>query len=75
MPALTSEVTQLLINWSKGDKAALDELIPLVEAELRRLASWHVRATANGSPQRQNAFVIIDNLGRSPRCGMADRTH
>jgi len=34
----THEVTQLLIDWSNGDRAALDALIPLVEEELRRLA-------------------------------------
>ncbi|HJQ71418.1 MAG TPA: ECF-type sigma factor [Blastocatellia bacterium] len=34
----TSEVTQLLIDWSEGDKAALDKLIPYVYDELRRLA-------------------------------------
>jgi hypothetical protein len=33
-----NEVTQLLIDWSKGDKAALDKLIPYVYDELRRLA-------------------------------------
>jgi RNA polymerase sigma factor (TIGR02999 family) len=31
-------VTQLLINWRNGDKAALDQLTPLVYEELRRLA-------------------------------------
>ena len=34
----THEVTQLLIDWSNGDRAALDALVPLVEQELRRLA-------------------------------------
>lgn len=34
----THEVTQLLIDWSNGDRAALDALVPLVEEELRRLA-------------------------------------
>ncbi len=32
------EVTQLLHAWSSGNEAALAELAPLVEAELRRLA-------------------------------------
>ena len=32
------DVTQLLRAWSDGDKTALDELVPLVESELRRLA-------------------------------------
>ena len=32
------EVTQLLLAWSDGDQAALDQLVPLVYGELRRLA-------------------------------------
>ena len=38
MLALSQEITQLLMNWSQGDKAALDQLVPLVYPELRRLA-------------------------------------
>ena len=38
MPALPDDVTQLLIKWSRGDKAALDDLMPVVLSELRRLA-------------------------------------
>jgi RNA polymerase sigma-70 factor, ECF subfamily len=38
MPAIPEEITQLLMNWSQGDKAALDQLVPLVYPELRRLA-------------------------------------
>jgi RNA polymerase sigma factor (TIGR02999 family) len=34
----THEVTQLLKSWSNGDQQALEKLVPLVEAELRRLA-------------------------------------
>ena len=32
------EVTQLLLAWSQGDQSALERLIPLVHAELHRLA-------------------------------------
>lgn len=32
------EVTQLLAAWGDGDRSALDKLLPLVEAELHRLA-------------------------------------
>src|SRR2546427_12185808 len=35
---LPSEITQLLVRSSQGDKAALDQLLPLVYQELRRLA-------------------------------------
>lgn len=31
-------VTQLLIQWSKGDRAALDQLLPLVYGELHKMA-------------------------------------
>jgi len=35
--APTSEITGLLVDWSNGDQAALDKLLPLVEQELHRL--------------------------------------
>ncbi len=38
MPSLPDEVTQLLLKWSKGDNAAFDELIPVVYAELKKIA-------------------------------------
>ena len=38
MESAPDGVTQLLINWRNGDKAALDQLTPLVYEELRRLA-------------------------------------
>src|SRR4030095_8547748 len=37
------EVTRLLIDWSNGDPVALDQLMPMVYAELRRLASNYLR--------------------------------
>ncbi len=39
----TSEITELLIDWSNGDKEALDRLFPLIEKELHRLAHYFVR--------------------------------
>jgi RNA polymerase sigma factor (TIGR02999 family) len=38
MEAAPEEITQLLVNWRSGDKTALDQLMPLVHEELRRLA-------------------------------------
>lgn len=35
-------VTELLLAWSEGDKAALDELMPVVYDELRQLAKNHL---------------------------------
>ena len=36
-------VTRLLLEWGAGDRAALDELVPLVFDELRRLAHSYLR--------------------------------
>lgn len=35
---MQQEITLLLLKWSKGDSAALDQLIPMVYPELRRMA-------------------------------------
>ena len=37
------DITALLIDWGKGDQAALDQLLPLVERELHRLAHSYMR--------------------------------
>jgi RNA polymerase sigma-70 factor (ECF subfamily) len=39
----SKEITQWLVAWSKGDQTALDQLIPLVHEELRRLAKRYMR--------------------------------
>ena len=39
---LPGEITQLLGQWSGGDRAAFDELMPLVYEELRRMAHRHM---------------------------------
>jgi RNA polymerase sigma-70 factor, ECF subfamily len=38
-----NEITGLLIDWSNGNQAALDKLLPLVERELHRLAHSYMR--------------------------------
>lgn len=37
------EVTELLARWSAGDKQVLDRLLPLVYAELHRVAAVYLR--------------------------------
>src|SRR5262245_37347720 len=39
-----SEITQLLRKWSEGDRAALDQLMPVVHDELRKLADSYLRS-------------------------------
>jgi len=57
MAALPNEVTQLLINWSNGDQAALEEVIPLVDAELRRLARHYMARENSGHTLQTSALI------------------
>jgi RNA polymerase sigma factor (TIGR02999 family) len=50
-------VTQLLIDWSHGDQAALDRLMPLVYSELRRLATNYLRRERQGHTLQPTALV------------------
>jgi RNA polymerase sigma factor (TIGR02999 family) len=42
-PTSTSQITNLLLAWRRGDAGAFEELTPLIYAELRRLAHCHMR--------------------------------
>ncbi len=53
----THEVTQLLAAWSDGDRAALDRLMPLVYAELRRLAHHYMSRERPGHTLQTTALV------------------
>ncbi|PYS89972.1 MAG: RNA polymerase subunit sigma-70 [Acidobacteria bacterium] len=50
-------VTQLLLEWSDGDKAALDELLPLVYDELHRLANAYLRRERANHTLQPTALV------------------
>ena len=50
-------ITQLLAKWSGGDQSALDELMPLVYDELRRLASNYLRREKVGHTLQPTALV------------------
>ncbi len=51
------EVTQLLQAWNAGDRAALEQLIPLVNAELHRLAAHYMRRQAPDHVLQATALV------------------
>src|SRR6266699_3230444 len=53
----THEVTQLLIAWSSGDKAALDRLMPLIHQELRRLSHRYMSREHPGHTLQTTALV------------------
>jgi len=50
-------VTQLLLDWSNGKQAALEELMPLVDRELHRLAHHYMRREKAGHTLQTTALV------------------
>ena len=53
----TEDVTSLLAAWRDGDPAALDRLIPLVYAELRRLAARSLEGERRDHTLQPTALV------------------
>ena len=51
------EVTQLLIAWSQGEESALEQLMPLVYEELRRLAKRYMARENPGQTLQATALV------------------
>ena len=52
-----NRVTQLLVEWSAGNEGALEELMPLVYEELRRLAQQHLRRERPEHTLQRTALV------------------
>jgi RNA polymerase sigma factor (TIGR02999 family) len=65
------QVTHLLHAWSAGDQAALAQLMPVVYAELRRIASRRMSAESPGATLQPTALVnelylkLVDAAGMS----------
>ena len=55
--ASPQEVTQLLAAWSDGDEAALEQLVPIIHAELRRLARHYLKRERAGHTLQTSALV------------------
>lgn len=53
----THEITQLLVAWNNGDRAALEHLTPLVHAELHRIAHRHMAGERPGHILQTTALV------------------
>lgn len=51
------DVTGLLDEWTRGDRRALDRLLPLVYAELRRVAARQLRRERDGHSLQPTALV------------------
>ena len=54
---MAQRVTELLLAWGEGDHAALEQLIPLVQAELRRIARRYMAGERRGHTLQPTALV------------------
>lgn len=71
------EVTKLLRSWRQGDGAALDRLVTLVHAELRRVARRHIRRESPGHTLQATALVheVYLRLVGLDHLTLKDRAH
>ena len=54
---LPKEISELLVDWSGGDREALDSLTPLVYDELRRLAHRYMAHEHRGHTLQTTGLV------------------
>jgi RNA polymerase sigma factor (TIGR02999 family) len=54
---IQEDVTDLLRRWNGGDKQALEQLVPVVYKELRRLAQYHLQRERAGHTLQSTALV------------------
>ncbi|HKP86737.1 MAG TPA: sigma-70 family RNA polymerase sigma factor [Blastocatellia bacterium] len=53
----SKDVTQLLLAWNSGDPSALDQIIPIVYEELRRVARRYLRRERQAPTLQSSALV------------------
>jgi len=71
------EVTRLLSAWTGGDEHALEELMPLVYHELRRIAQHHFIGQPPGHTLQPTALIheaFLKLIGQGDQ-GFRNRTH
>src|SRR5213075_850761 len=71
------DVTALLSEWGGGNANALKELLPLVYAELRRIAARHLRGERVGHTLQPTALVheVYLRLVDQRQVDWRDRAH
>ena len=76
-PGPTRPVTNLLLDWRGGNAAALDQLLPLVYNELRRVAQARLSQEPAGHTLQATALVheAYVRLADLDRLTVNDRTH
>ncbi len=70
-------VTRLLQRWRDGDRSALDQLLPLVYADLRRMAGGLLRSHSGHATLQTTALVhdVLLRLLDRPAADFQDTAH
>jgi RNA polymerase sigma factor (TIGR02999 family) len=69
MAGSPNSITKLLMDWREGDETALDRLMPLVYAEMRRMAHNYVRREKPGHSMQTSDLLndaylrLVDHKG------------
>ena len=76
-PPSPSEVTRLLKDWGNGDSTALDQLMPIVYAELRAVAARYLRRERQDHTLQPTALVheAFMRLMEQDRVAWQNRAH
>lgn len=71
------EITIWLKAWAAGDRAALDRLMPVVYAEMHRLADRHMKHERAGNSLQTTALIneAYLRLVNAGEAGFRDRAH
>ena len=73
----SQEITELLAAWGGGDQVAFERLVPLVYAELKRMARRHMVRESEGHILQTTALVheAYMRMVSSPAAKWQDRAH
>ena len=76
-PTAKQQVSKLLQAWGQGDETALNQLLPLVQTELHRLAHRHMFGERAGHTLQTTALVneVYLRLLKSQQVNWQDRAH
>jgi RNA polymerase sigma factor (TIGR02999 family) len=72
-----TNLTTLLRAWQRGDRAAFDEIVPIVYEELRRLSAFHLRGERLGHTCTPTELIseAYLRLAHGAQLELADRAH
>lgn len=74
---MAENITALLATWNAGDATALDQLVPIVYGELRKIAASRLRSEQNCATLTPTALVheVYLRFANQQRVNYGDRKH